>query len=150
MNAINTTDDPKWVAALKREAENQRPSFSQKLHAQIMRKVAARSVKTGSSRPTLRAWILRPRAEVWSLAATAILVVVGVLFIHAYLPITQVTDQRPTAPVIDISSLLPDSGLLIDQTATQWQRQFSAQRYIGLQTQAQLLTRYVVRKITLF
>ncbi|MGC9259725.1 MAG: hypothetical protein ACP5I8_06540 [Phycisphaerae bacterium] len=149
MNANNTTDDPKWVAALKREAENQAPSFSPKLHAQIMRKVAARSVKTGSSRPTLRAWILRP-AEVWSLAATAILVVVGVLFLHAYLPLTHVTEQRPTAPVIDISSLLPDSGLLIDQTATQWQRQFSAQHYIGLQTQAQLLTRYVVRKITLF
>jgi hypothetical protein len=46
--------------------------------------------------------------------------------------------------------IMSASGVLIDQAATRWQDQFSEQPYAGLPEQAQQLSRYVVKKMTLF
>ena len=149
MNTNHGPDDRILVTRLKEEAEHELPGFSPALHAQIMRKVAARIAGNNSGRKSLHPWIFQP-ALGWGVAAAAVIIVLGVLFLRTFPLSTQLTESRQPIQTINLSSAFPDPGLLMDQTATQWQRQISAQRYFGLQNQTQLLTRYVVHKIRLF
>lgn len=149
MNTSDKSDTPIWVAGLKREAENQLPHFCPSLHSRIMRHITSQVAGTMARRRILRPWRF-PQMRVWGVAAIAASVVGGGLLMRVFIPAGHVPAAPPTAQAINVSGLIPDPGLMIQRAAWQCQRQFAAERFAGLQTQARQLTDYVVKKIELF
>ena len=85
----------------------------------------------------------------WGLAAAAIVLVVSIPILTHLAP-RPATEQNQTGPAVDISSLMPNPALLINQATVQWQDQFYQQPCAQLQVQARELGQYVVHDIDMF
>ena len=147
MSQHDNSEDFTWPSRLKRDAASQLPPFSPSLHNRIIQKALYRTSRTDSVERTTHRWFFRTSVVCSSLATAVIILLLGIS-IWTHLQPPPMPESTPAAAEINISALFPDSGRLIEQTATHWQVQFSKQTLADLQSQMQQLTRYVVRKIS--
>lgn len=148
MKSVMKPGDQKWIAQLKREADQQLPPFSESFHNQIIQQIIqhAAEARTGGREPARGRF---PRLPIWGLAAAAIVLVVSIPILTHLAP-RPATEQKQTAPAVDISSLMPNPAVLINQAAMQWQDQFYQQPSERLQIQARQLGRYVIHDMDMF